>query len=243
MLRIALVTAVLAAFPAASLAARGADSPVGGGLVTKVVSCDVAGAHSAAFYARMETIPGASKMQIRFQMLERLGRDDTFSKLDVPALRVWRTSQAGVKRFGWKQILDGLRIGGAYKARVNFRWLSPSGAVLDTGLRDTPVCRGPLPNIAVGDLTVKSGPTDDTRTYRVGISNTGKVDADQVDVQLSVDKAVLDTVTIDHLAAGDSRTVSFVGPVCKRGVRVFADPGNSIGEKLEDDNSERFACP
>src|SRR3954454_16574909 len=151
MLRIVAIIAALAAFPAASLAARRADAPAAGNLVTKIVTCDVStSAHAAAFYARMETIAGASKMQMRFQLMERLGRDDTFNKLDVPALRVWRTSQAGVKRFGWKQIVDGLHIGGAYKAHVLFRWLDASGNVVDSQTRDTPVCRGPLPNIGIG---------------------------------------------------------------------------------------------
>ncbi|MEA2496073.1 MAG: hypothetical protein QOJ29_3984, partial [Thermoleophilaceae bacterium] len=70
-----------------------------------------------------------------------------------------------------------------------------------------------------------------------------KVDADEVDVLLSVDKAVLDSVTLDQLAAGEERFVSFTGPPCKRGERVKVDPGNSIGETIEDDNSELFGCP
>src|SRR5436853_5962212 len=103
MLRIATVLAVLAAFPTAGFAARQSDAPVTSGPVAKLVACDVVSAdRSATFFARMDSVPGASKMAIRFQLLERLGRDDTFSKLDVPALRQWHTSQAGVARFGWK---------------------------------------------------------------------------------------------------------------------------------------------
>jgi hypothetical protein len=242
MLRIGTVTVALVALfaPTGSAAPRlDAADPV-----AKVVSCDVTSSDRAAtFYGRMDTIPGASKMQIRFALLERLGRDDTWGKLDVPALRLWHTSQAGVKRFGWKQTVDALRIGGAYKARIQYRWLSASGTVLESETHDTPVCRGPLPNIAVGDLTLKPGPTADTRVYRVSVVNNGKVDAGEVDVSLSVDRAVLDTVTLTQLAAGESRTVSFTGPPCSRNVRVEADPGNSIGETIEDDNSELFACP
>jgi hypothetical protein len=197
----------------------------------------------ATFYARMDTVAAASKMQIRLQLLERLGRDDSWSKLDVPALRQWHTSQAGVKRFGWKQTVDALRLGAAYKARVQYRWLSPAGTVLGTQSRDTPVCRGPLPTLVIGDLTGKVGPTAATRTYRVDVSNRGKIDADDVEVELSVDKAILDTVTISQLAVGESRTVSFTGPVCRRAARVTVDPTNSIGESVEGDNSELFACP
>jgi CARDB len=244
MARIAAIVAALVALPAAAFAAPRPDAPATGVPVAKVVSCDVTSADRAAtFYARMDSIPGASRMQIRFQLQERLGRDDSWTKLDIPALRQWHTSQAGVKRFGWKQTVDALRIGGAYKARVQYRWLSVTGGVLDIFSRDTPVCRGPLPNIAVGDLTVKPGPTADTRTYRVTILNKGKVDADEVDVSLSVDKAILDTITLNQVGAGESRTVNFTGPACRHGVRVKADPGNSIGETIEDDNSQLFGCP
>ena len=244
MARIAILLAALVALPAAAFAAPRANVPATAGPVAKVVACDVTTADRAAtFYGRMDTIPGASKMQIRFQLQERLGRDDTWNKLDVPALRQWHTSQAGVRRFGWKQTVDALRVGGAYKARVQYRWLSATGSIVDSFARDTPICRGPLPNIAVGDLAVKPGQTADTRIYRVTISNKGKVDADEVDVQLSVDKAILDTVTMSSLRAGESRTVSFNGPACRRAIRVKADPGNSIGETIEDDNSQLFTCP
>ena len=243
-LRIATALAALAAFPAAGFAAPALDPPAAPQLVAKVVACDVLSSdRSATYYARMDAVPGAARMQMRFQLLERLGRDDNWTKLDVPALRTWQTSQPGVKRFGWKQTVDALRLGGAYKARVQYRWLTPAGAVLQTDSHDTPVCRGPLPNIAVGQLTVRPGPTADTRTYRVDISNMGKIDADEVDVSISVDKAILDTVTLNELAAGETRTVSFSGPECQHGVRVKADPGNSIGETIEDDNSQLFACP
>src|SRR4051794_10354648 len=244
MLRIATALAALAVFPAASSAAHRADAPVTPGLVARVAACDVTSDNrTATFYARMDTLAAASKMQIRLQLFERLGRDDSWSKLDVPALRQWHSSQPGVKRFGWKQTVDALRLGGAYKAHVQYRWVSPAGVVLDTASRDTPVCRGPLPNLVIGDLTGKPGPTADTRIYRVDVSNRGKIDADDVEVSLSVDKAILDTVTVSHLGVGESRTITFNGPVCRRAARVTIDPTNSIGESIEGDNSELFTCP
>jgi len=115
--------------------------------------------------------------------------------------------------------------------------------VVNSETRDTPVCRGPLPNLSVGELTVKPGPPADTRSYRVDVSNRGKIDAGQVDVSLSVDKAILDTLTVNHLVAGETRTLSFTGPPCRNAVRAKVDPGNSIGESVEDDNSQLFACP
>jgi hypothetical protein len=245
MARIAVILAVLTAALGGGVAARAADSPgAGPALVAKLVACDVTSANRAAtFYARMDSIPGASRLSIRFQLLERLGRGEAWSKLDLPALKQWHVSQAGVQRYGWKQTVGNLHVGGAYKARVQYRWASDTGVLVLSQTRETPVCRGPLPNIAIADLAVKPGPTADTRVYRVTVQNSGKLDADSVNVSLSVDKAVLDTVAIPHLAAGDARTISFTGPACRRGLRVTADPGNSIGETIEGDNSQLFACP
>src|SRR5689334_7449789 len=117
MLRVTAILAVLAAFPAAALAARTTDPPAPGGLVAKVVACDVTSSdRSATFYGRMDALPGTSKMQVRFHLLQRLGIDAAWTRLDVPALRAWHTSQAGVKRLGWKQTVANLRAGAAYKA-------------------------------------------------------------------------------------------------------------------------------
>jgi hypothetical protein len=242
MLRLAALVTVLATFPATSLAARRADGLAGQPTVAKLVACDVTSIdRSASFYGRMLTIPGAARMQMRFQLMERLGRGP-FSKLDVPALRQWHTSQVGVKRLGWRQTVNALRAGGAYKARIQYRWLSAAGAVVDSASRDTPACHGPLPNLTVSDLTVNPGPTVDTRNYRVTVQNTGKLAADNVAVSFAVDKAVLDAITLNHLAAGEARAVTFTGPVCRNAVRVTADPDNSIGESLENDNSQLFSC-
>src|SRR4051812_11292461 len=149
MTRVALIVAALTAALGGGVVARAADSPsTSNGLVAKVVACDVTSADRAAtFYARMDTIPGASKLSIRFTLLERLGRGETFTKLDLPTLKQWHVSQAGVKRYGWKQTVDNLHVGGAYKARVQYRWAGADGTVIDTETRETPVCRGPLPNI------------------------------------------------------------------------------------------------
>jgi hypothetical protein len=225
--------------------AHAGDSPIGAaGLTARLVSCDLTGPdRSAAFYGRMESIPGAARMSMRFTLLERLGHDGDFAKTDVPALRQWHRSAPGVKAFGWKQTVDNLRSGGAYKARITYRWTSAAGIVLDTETRDSPVCRGPQPNLTVGGVDVRPGPTADTRVYRVTVQNTGKAAADDVPVVLSIDHAVLDSLRIDRVDAGSARTVSFTGPPCNRALRVLIDAGNTIGEVVETDNSALLGCP
>jgi hypothetical protein len=208
------------------------------------MGCDLSPpARSADFYGRMDTVPGAARMAMRFTLLERLGKADAWTRVDLADLRDWRQSATGVKTFGYKQTVGNLRAGAAYKARISYRWLDAAGALVDSSSKETPPCRGPLPNLAVGDLTVRKGPTAETRTYRVSLANDGKAIADKIDVVLTVDKAVLDAVMVKSLAPGDSRTVSFTGPVCSQGVRVSIDPSNAIGELLEGDNAQSFACP
>ena len=245
MLRIATLVLVVLALPAAAFAARRPDRlSIPAPLIAKVVACEVTtDERSAVFYARMDALPGAAKMAVRFQLFERLGRGEAWEKVDVPALRQWRTSQAGVKRFGWKQSLENLNLGGAYRARVQFRWLSAAGNVLEAATKETPVCRGPLPNLTIGDVSIRPGPTADTRIYRVQVQNSSKTDVDGVDVSLTVDRAVLDTVTLTRLDAGASRSVTFTGPACRREVRAEVDPENAVGERAEGDNYQVFSCP
>lgn len=245
MLRIAAIALVLLALPASAVAARRIEAPATpSGIVARVAACDVGpGERSATFYARMESISGAARLAVRFQLLERLGRDDDWTRVDVPALRGWRASQLGVKRFGWRQSVENLNQGGAYKARVHYRWAGAGGGIVETATKDTPVCRGPLPNLALGAVSVRRGPTDDTRVYRVEVANTSKFDVDDLDVSLAVDRAMLDMVTVTALGAGDTRTVSFTGPVCRREITADVDPDNTIGERSEDDNSRSAPCP
>src|SRR3954454_18012061 len=185
MLRVATAAVALAALFGGTGPARAGDTP--SGPLAKVVDCSVTTtARSATFYGRMDAVPGAAKLAIRFVLLERLGRDDVFTKIDLPVLRQWHASQAGVKHFGWKQTVDNLHLGGAYKARVQYRWLSAAGTAIGTQTRETPVCQGPLPNLALGALSSRPGPTPDTTIYRIDVLNAGKADADADDVDVSL---------------------------------------------------------
>src|SRR5215212_5077189 len=237
MRRIAVVTCLLAALvggTSADARSRAGDATPG----AKLVDCDVTGPdRSATFYGRMQNVAGASRMALRFTLLERLGKSQDWAKVDVSTLRDWHRSLPGVKAFGYKQVVEHLRAGGAYKARISYRWTDAGGSVVQSETRETPVCRGPLPNLLVSDFVIGRGPTDDTRSYRVTLENNGRAVADGINVLLTVDKAVLDAVRVKALAPGHSRTVSFTGPACAHGVRVKVDPDNVIGELLEADNT------
>src|SRR3954470_5286963 len=122
MRRIVLITAALGALLAGATTARATDTPSADLPLAKLASCDVTSApRTAIFYARMGTLPGSARMQMRFTLLEKLGRGDDWSKLDVPELGLWHRSAPGVKSFGYRQTVANLRSGGAYKARVQYR--------------------------------------------------------------------------------------------------------------------------
>jgi hypothetical protein len=245
MRRIAPVTAACATLVATVAAAHAANAPTAATTpAAKVVACDMTGAdRSATFLGRMDALPRATRMAMRFQLLEKLGRTGAWSKVDVPALRQWRRALPGVRSFAYRQTVAGLRAGGAYRSRVVFRWTGAGGAQVASETRETPVCRGPLPNLAIAGVDVHPGPTSDTHNYRVTVDNDGKGDAGAVRVVLSVDRAILDAVKVAQLGAGDSRTITFTGPACHRSLRVRVDPGNAIGEVDERDNTRLFACP
>ena len=239
------VTTVICALIALALPAWGvaADLPSGESPVARVVGCDPSGTDRAAvFFGRMQAVPGTVRMGMRFTLVERLGREGEWEKVEVPTLRTWRRSALGVKTFTYRQKVEDLRAGGAYRASVQFRWYGATG-VLKTVTRQTRACRGQLPNLAVGDLDVRPGPAADTFVYRVTVRNTGEAVAEDASVQLQVDRAVLDAVRIDELDEGESRTVTFTGPACDREIRARLDPGNSIGESSEADNARSWPCP
>lgn len=242
MLRVTTLTCALIAL-ALPAAAGASTSPTGDAPVARVLGCDPSGTDRAAvFYGRMHAIPGAVRMAMRFTLVERLGREGDWEKAEVPQLRQWRRSALGVKTFAYRQRVEDLRTGGAYRAAVQFRWYGSAGTVLKTVTRQTRACRGELPNLQVGDLEVRRGPAPDTRLYRVTFRNAGEDVAENVAVQLQVDRAVLDAIRLDDLDAGEARTVTFTGPACENAVRARIDPGNSVGESSEADNARSWDC-
>src|SRR4051812_49284686 len=91
----------------------------------------------------MSSVAGATRMSMRFTLLERPPAAADFVRLDVPRLRAWRTSRAGVARFAYSQRVIGLRPGADYRALVQFRWLDANGGVVATAKRLSAVCAEP----------------------------------------------------------------------------------------------------
>jgi hypothetical protein len=213
----------------------------------KVRSCDVgdtAKQRSATFYARMQAVKGTSVMSMRFTLIDRAG-DGPPNVVDSPALAQWRKSRPGVMRFGYAQSVAGLNAGGVYAVQVQFRWTDARGRVIRSVKRASDSCRqeGQLPNLSITRIAARPGDASGTEHYSVDVTNSGQGEARLVDVDLFVDGAGADTYRLELVKPGETLTVRFTGPVCKKNVRAFADKGNTVNETNEDDNVLRTSCP
>ena len=204
---------------------------------------DTAAERAATFHGRMRRVRGTRRMWMRFTLKERVG-EGSWRKVRAPGLGRWRKSRRGVRRFGYRQRVEGLVPGAAYRTVVRFRWYGRRGKLLRTARRRSPVCRqdAGLPNLRVVRLRGRATADPGVAGYGVRVVNSGPAPATDVGVRLAVDGAAVGVKRIASLAAGQAQTVWFLGPRCERRVSGRADPGGAIEELSEADNARSVAC-
>jgi CARDB len=236
-MRRALLIAALAtaALPAAAGAAPAPAS-------VKVVSCSIE-EHEAAFYARMQELPGASRMAMRFTLLEETSAD-AVTRVKVPGLRRWRFSKPGVKAFGYRQGFRNLPENASHRVLVEFRWYDREGSELERAKRRSARCRQflQLPNLVPRLTAVIPTQVPGVFRYEATVRNSGRAAATAVPVRLTVDGDVVDTVTLASLAPGEQRSIAIRGPQCHRLVKLEADPEKAIAESSDEDNVFELSC-
>ena len=197
---------------------------------------------SALFVARMAQITGSDHMWLRFRLLEK--GDTGFHVLKAPGLGRWRKSKPAVGAFAYKQAVRGLESGSLYRAEVDFRWYDAEGNLLQTTRRRSPACRqyDVLPNLTATPVGIKTLREQGVVGYRVLVTNEGIAAATGVPVRLSVDGAVVDTVTVAVLRPAERRVLTMQGPACTRSVEAKADPDGVIVESSESDNAHEIPC-
>jgi archaellum component FlaF (FlaF/FlaG flagellin family) len=180
-------------------------------------------------------------MALRIRLLERFG-DGEFQRVSQGP---WRRSRPRASAFNWEHHVDGLRQGGVYRAVVLYRWYGADGHRIRSARVRSAKCKQPgeLPNLRVASIEMREGDVEGTAVYRVQIVNRGASAARQVGALLRVDGEVVDEAeVIDVLRPGESRTVTFNGPVCQRQIRVIVDPKQLIPETREQDNVRAPTC-
>lgn len=242
--RLLLATATaLAAAAAAPAPALAADARV------SVDECGVVTAKrltGVTFSGEMGYVDGAASMAMRFELLSRPAGDSAFQRVpgtdDSVRRRAVRLYRYGPRTF----VLPDLNSAAEYRAQITFRWYDRSGRVLRSERRRSDVCRlAPLADLSPEALATTVGPQPGLMTYAVAVRNHGRADAGAFDVALRIGGERRPPVTVTGLAAGETRSVSFVAPRCAPGevLRFEVDPDGRVGEADEDDNVLSVACP
>jgi hypothetical protein len=239
--RLALAPVALAAavVPVASPPAAG--EPAAPPAFVRLVECSPDDA-SAAFYARMRSIEQGDRMSMRFTLFER--HQDHFEALKTPALTRWHRAKPGVGAFGYRQAVRGLVPGRTYRLQVGFRWHSADGKLIERAQRRSAACRQfeQLPNLTSTIVGAEQTTVPGVLRYLMRVSNSGVAPAAELDLRMSVDGAIVDTVTVESLAPGERREVAVRGPDCTSSVETLADPDGVIVESSEDDNGHVLPC-
>ena len=212
----------------------------------RMVSCSWqdGGGGSVSYEARMRSVPGTSRMVVRFHLLQRVPSGE-FEEVAADGQDVWRESRRGATEFRWLHKVKGLKQGGEYRVRVDYRWMTDNRTVIQSARRKSKRCSEPggPPNLRVAGIETVLGAFDGTARYRVTVVNRGGSDARRVGVLLRVDGAVVDEAEpIETLRPGESRTLSFSGPLCRRSLSAEVDPKDAIAESQEDDNVRTAGC-
>lgn len=209
--------------------------------------------------AWMRPLPGATRLALRIDLLERLpGSRRWTRRSDVPGLGAWTEPSdalVGTRAgdvFKYRQSVGRLAVRAAYRFRVAFRWLDAAGAVVREAAVTTRPCRQPdlRPELVLDEVRAVPTFRDPSLVrYAVLVRNAGRSTAARVAVAATLPG---DTTPRSHvrgvrrLGPGQRAVVTFTGPGCAAGeapALFVADPANAIDEADEANNELLAACP
>lgn len=196
---------------------------------------------SARFEGDMRTIPGATRLQMRFRLQARPRGERRWTAVEAPGFGAWTTSVAGIGRFVYVKNVERLLAPAAYRAIVHFRWLSPGGRTLQRARRVSRPCRQPdlRPDLVIGRL-VRDGDG-----YALTVTNEGRSAAEGVAVTIETGGRIVELGRAGRLAAGERATVRGVAPQCRAGetLTLRVDPEDEVDEADELANTAVLSCP
>ncbi len=152
------------AWGASSMVLAGSSSAAKPSVSVDLEQCLTTGVQSersATFGGEMATIPGAARMLMRVDVLERAPGELHYHAVSAPGLGVWRSSAPGVKVYKYlKQVTD-LPAPAFYRGAVRFRWLNAHGRQMAATELRTPRCEQPplpeSPSTPVGSSAAIGG--------------------------------------------------------------------------------------
>jgi hypothetical protein len=112
--------------------------------VEQCLTSDTAAANrSVTFTGQMETVPGAHRMAMQIVVQEHLPGEVGFHTLTAESLGTWQRSEVGVKIYKYVRQVTNLPSPAAFRALVEYRWLSEKGHIIRSDERRTSICRQP----------------------------------------------------------------------------------------------------
>src|ERR1700742_670285 len=248
----ALALAGVGALPAASVAAA---TPARSQL--SAFSCTHAldpGARAVGVTATMRPLTGTRRMAIRFELLQH-SPGLPVQEVTGGDLGVWRTpanptlGQLPGDVWRVQKSVYNLDVPFTYQFRVSFRWTGLHGKVLGTATRLTRPChqRELRPDLAVRSITVADVAGHPNKNlYTAVIVNRGLTGAGPFQVLFAPGNSSAPTTdTVSFLSAGDTRTLSFLGPRCDAAnpPTVSADAASQIDDFDRSNNVLAATCP
>jgi hypothetical protein len=95
---------------------------------------------SATFTGEMSVLPGAVRMEIRIDLLERAPEELGYHRVAAPGLGVWRGAAPGVKTYRYRKQVTNLAAPASYRGLVRFRWLNARGRLIASSELRTHAC-------------------------------------------------------------------------------------------------------
>lgn len=147
--------------PSASEGAGGGTTGAAPAVSATVDQCivgEAADARSVTFTGQMETVPGASRMDMQIVLLEHTHGVPGFHVPAAGGVGAWQRSETGVKIYRYVRQVTDLPAPAVFRALIRYRWLDEAGRVVRSDERRTPVCREPGPASAPGASGSASSP-------------------------------------------------------------------------------------
>ena len=248
---VAVVVVAAAAVPPAVSAAAPARSQL------STFSCTHAmdpGSRAVGITATMRPLTGTRKMAIRFELLQR-APGLPVQEVAAGDLGVWRApanptlGQLPGDVWRLQKSVYNLDAPFTYQFRVSFRWTGLHGKVLGTATRFTRTCRQRelRPDLTVRSITVAAVAGHPNKNlYTAVMANQGLSGAGPFQVLFAPgDTSAPTTDTVTFLAAGTTRTLTFVGPLCDAAnpPRVSADAASQVDDFDRSNNTLAATCP
>ena len=233
---------LLACVPADAFAAESVERPA---LRARLVACETGPTpvdRYAVFTGSMPAIPGAVRMEMRFDMLQRHVGALGFAKIPLPKWGQWEhTERRGIAGFIFTKRVEQLVAPATYRAVVRFRWFDADGDLIRSARRTSAPCRQHEPR---ADLEVGAVSAAPDGRYLVEVRNRGRTDTGPFSIALGIGGLVT-SAPVGGLAAGEQRTVAVEGRRCGPGevVRVALDTAHEVDEADELDDAVARPCP